>query len=61
MTTYQYETHHHLGDGTLQAESDQLALAKLKEKFGEELHDLICVSVEESEFHSRTVWIKNNT
>lgn len=56
LRRYYYEAHQ--GDGTLDAESDEEALTKLKEKFGKELIGLMCVSVEESEYHSRTVWME---
>ena len=56
MTRYYYEAHQ--GDGTLDAESDAAALAKLKEKFGESLIGLMSVSVEESEYHSRVIWME---
>ena len=56
MIQYYYEAHQ--GDGSLEAETDEDALIQLKEKFGENLFGLMRVSVEESEYHSRTVWME---
>lgn len=53
---YLFEAHQ--GDGSVEAESDQEALDKLRKKFGEHLFGVMCVYVEESEYHSRTVWME---
>jgi hypothetical protein len=55
---YYYESHK--GDGTLSASTDEGALDQLKKKFGESLDGLISVSVEQSEYHSRLVWLSSN-
>lgn len=53
---YLFEAHQ--GDGAVEAESDQEALDLLRKRFGEELFGVMYVYVEESEYHSRTVWIE---
>ncbi len=56
MTTYHYDTHY--GSGTFSSENDEVALAKLREAFGQELLAVKAVWTEESSDDFRTVWME---